>query len=93
MFLSFLLLGSKGDEQNDEKTLPFQVQIKYKSLDGQQCLRVLTESRLVTTDKMVANKGKICVTIIPVKNYSQLVATDKVMLNTKWSTVNYHQTK
>ena len=37
--------------------VPFQVQIKYTSLDGQQCLRVFTEVRPTTSDKGVANQG------------------------------------
>ena len=37
--------------------VPFQVQIKYTSLDGQQCLRVFTEVRPTTSDKRVANQG------------------------------------
>ena len=45
--------------QKDPETerLPFQVQVRYKSLDGQQCLRVITESRPVTSDITVANQG------------------------------------
>ena len=37
--------------------VPFQVQMKYTSLDGQQCLRVFSEVRPVTSDKGVASEG------------------------------------
>ena len=37
--------------------VPFQVQIKYTSLDGQQCLRVFTEVKPTTSDKRVAYEG------------------------------------
>ena len=51
------------DEQLPE-ALPFQVQIRYKSLDGQQCLRVLTEARPLTSDIAVANQGIAMILII-----------------------------
>ena len=49
--------NEKGSE-NGPQTLPFQVQIKYTSLDGQKCLRVFTETRPVTSERSVANQGK-----------------------------------
>ena len=48
--------ASTGDSE-ELCEVPFQVQIKYTSLDGQQCLRVFTEVRPVTSDKEVANEG------------------------------------
>ena len=36
--------------------LPFQVQIRYTDLDGNKALRVLTETRLVTNQREVAEK-------------------------------------
>ena len=37
--------------------LPFQLQIEYTSLDGDRCLRVITQTKPVTKDRSVANKG------------------------------------
>jgi len=39
-----------------EKELPFQVQIKYTRLDGMRCIRVITETRPVTSDRQVAEQ-------------------------------------
>ena len=50
---------SEKQANNKPQEVPFQVQIKYTSLDGQQCLRVFTEVRPVTSDKGVANKGRV----------------------------------
>eukprot|EP00457_Paulinella_chromatophora_P000350 gb/GEZN01000350.1/.p1 GENE.gb/GEZN01000350.1/~~gb/GEZN01000350.1/.p1 ORF type:complete len:700 (-),score=146.51 gb/GEZN01000350.1/:2574-4673(-) len=36
------------------KTIPFQVQIKYTRLDGSKCIRVLSQTREVTTDETEA---------------------------------------
>ena len=49
--------SSENEVDNKPQEVPFQVQIKYTSLDGQQCLRVFTEVRPVTSDKSVASKG------------------------------------
>ena len=55
-FLSSFFLSEKEADTKPQE-VPFQVQVKYTSLDGQQCLRVFTEVRPVTSDKGVANKG------------------------------------
>ena len=37
--------------------LPFQLQIEYTSLDGDRCLRVITQTKPVTKERSVADKG------------------------------------
>ena len=37
--------------------LPFQLQIKYTNTDGDRCLRVITQSKPITNDRDVAEKG------------------------------------
>ena len=51
------MYSSEGEPDKEVQKVPFQVQVKYTSLDGQQCLRVFTEVRPVTSDKRVANEG------------------------------------
>ena len=38
--------------------LPFQLQIEYTSLDGDRCLRVITQAKPVTRDRSLAERGK-----------------------------------
>ena len=39
--------------------LPFQLQIEYTGIDGSRCMRVITQAKPITTDRKVAEKGKI----------------------------------
>jgi len=41
-------------------TLPFQVQIRYKRLDGSKCIRVLSQSRPVSQDREEVEKSMDC---------------------------------
>ena len=52
-----LFYHAENVDIKDVQEVPFQVQIKYTSLDGQQCLRVFTEARPTTSDKGVADEG------------------------------------
>lgn len=45
------------------RNLPFQVQIKYTSLTGQQCLRVITKTREITQD-VAEIEDKIDITVV-----------------------------
>ena len=38
--------------------LPFQLQIEYTSLDGDRCLRVITQAKPVTRDRSLAERGR-----------------------------------
>ena len=42
---------------NGQPHFPFQLQIEYTSPDGDRCLRVITQSKPVTKDRDVAEKG------------------------------------
>ena len=37
--------------------LPFQLQMEYTNLDGDRCLRVITQTKPVTKDRNIADKG------------------------------------
>lgn len=43
-----------------EPNYPFQLQIEYTSLDGDKCLRVITQTKPLTKDRELAEKGKWC---------------------------------
>ena len=45
---------------NGKPQLPFQLQLEYTSSDGDRCLRVITQTKPVTKDRKVAEKGIIC---------------------------------
>ena len=42
---------------SDLKELPFQLQIKYTSMDGAKSLRVISKAQPVTKDRQLAEKG------------------------------------
>ena len=50
------LLAAGEDEDLDE--IPFQVQIAYTNIEGASAVRVLTQTKLVTRDRVKAEKRK-----------------------------------
>ena len=45
---------------DDLQELPFQLHLVYVDLDGVQAMRVLTQTKPITTDRTVAEKGINC---------------------------------
>jgi len=46
----------RPDTRQQQAKLPFQVQIRYTRLDGNKCIRVLSKSREVTSDRQQAER-------------------------------------
>ncbi len=42
---------------NGQANYPFQLQIEYTSLDGDKCLRVITQTKPLTKDRELAERG------------------------------------
>ena len=59
---------------NGKPHSPFQLQIEYTTLDGDRCLRVITQTKPVTKYKNVADRGvvnvNICSNIKTVKGFA-----------------------
>ena len=39
--------------------LPFQLQIEYTGRDGSRCIRVITQAKPITTNRDVAERGRV----------------------------------
>jgi len=48
--------AAKLSEFKDVKVLPFQLQIHFTKLDGMKCLRVISKSQAITTERQVAEQ-------------------------------------
>ena len=45
---------------NGQINYPFQLQIEYTSLEGDKCLRVITQTKPLTNNRELAEKGSAC---------------------------------
>jgi len=47
----------KSEDDNDEHSLPFQIQIEYTKMNGMRCIRAFTATKKITTNKIEAQKN------------------------------------
>ena len=45
---------------NGQISYPFQLQVEYTSLEGDKCLRVITQTKPLTKNRELAEKGSTC---------------------------------
>lgn len=56
IFFEYEVNPGKVNKHKGLKSLPFQVQIRYTKLNGMKCMRVLSQSQLITTKRRVAEE-------------------------------------